>query len=45
MTKTAVILGAGPAEGLGAYLGVKAAREGINGWTPELDLLTHKGNF
>ena len=30
MTKTAVILGVGPAEGLGAYLAVKAAEEGLH---------------
>ncbi len=30
MTKTAVILGVGPAEGLGTYLAVKAAEEGLH---------------
>ena len=30
MTQTAVIIGVGPAEGLGAYLGVKAAEEGLH---------------
>ncbi len=29
MTQTAVIIGVGPAEGLGAYLSVKAAEEGL----------------
>jgi NAD(P)-dependent dehydrogenase (short-subunit alcohol dehydrogenase family) len=30
MIKTAVIIGVGPIEGLGSYLGVKAAEEGLH---------------
>jgi hypothetical protein len=45
MTKTAVIFDVGLAEGLGAYLGVKATEEGGNSWTHELDLRLHMGDF